>query len=97
MSDKLKTEANKAYQNGYADGYRRGAKSNKIEHMYTYPSYIPYLPVTYYTGIIMMVALFLIFIIILSHINRRPFGYITKYDGDCLLKMSSTYSAIECL
>jgi hypothetical protein len=95
MSDK--TAVNKAYQNGYADGYRRGAKSKSVEHMYGNPIYMPYLPVTYYTGVIMMLALFLIFIIILSYINRRPVGYITKYDGDCLLKLSSTYSAIECL
>jgi hypothetical protein len=99
MSDKV--VANKAYQRGYADGYRRGVKTKAktVEHMHTHPNpmYVPYLPITYYTGIILMLAMFLIFILILGFINERPIGYVTKYKGDCLLKLSSTYSAIECL
>ena len=101
MNDK--TIVNKAYQEGYANGYRRGAKSDKplngdkIEHMYVQPMYVPYLPMTYYTAVIALMALFLIFILVLSFVNERPIGYITKYRGDCLLKLSSTYSGIECV
>ena len=101
MTDK--TEINKAYQQGYADGFRRGAQKNGVEHaehkehMYGSPMYVPYLPVTYHTGVILMLTMFLIFVILLGYINQRPIGYVTKYKGDCLLKLSSTYSAIECL
>lgn len=98
MTDK--TQINKAYQQGYADGFRRGAQKNGVErkeHMYGSPMYVPYLPVTYYTGVILMLTMFLIFILLLGYINQRPIGYITKYKGDCLLKLSSIYSGIECL
>lgn len=95
---------NNSYQQGYADGYRRGAKTPKtpkVEHMYggelTEPMYVPYMPVTYYTAIILMMTMFILFILILGYINERPVGYITRYNGDCLLKLSSTYGAIECL
>lgn len=95
MSDR--TTENKAYQQGYANGYRRGNEFKRIENMYVRPMYVPYMPITYYTAVIALLAMFLIFILILSHINERPIGYVTKYKGDCLLKLSSTYSAIDCL
>jgi len=98
MSDK--TIQNKAYQSKYVSGYRRDStKSTKVEHMHNHNEhmYVPYTPVTYYTGVISILALFLIFILFLGYINHRPIGYITKYNDNCLLKLTSTYSAIECL
>lgn len=91
----------KTYQRGYAAGYRRGAQTPRIENMYgggyPEPMYVPYAPITYYTAVILMITMFLIFILILGYINERPVGYITRYNGDCLLKLSATYGAIDCL
>jgi hypothetical protein len=104
MSDK--TQANNFYQNGYADGYRRGQMSkhnnqndkDKIEHMYVHShDYIPYVPITYYTAVIILLTMFIIFILIASHLDRRPVGYVTKYKGNCLLKMSTNFSAVDCV
>lgn len=95
------TTGNKVYQKDYANGYSKdvneSSNSLKIEHMYSRPMYVPYMSITYYTAVIVLLTIFIIFILILGYINERPVGYITQYKGNCLLKLSSTYSAIECL
>ena len=99
-------EANRSYQQGYADGYRRcagnmhmrgGKKDEKMDEENQVIEGMTFFPMSYETAILFLIAIFLILIIILGYINQRPFGYATKYKDNCLLKLSTTYSGAECL
>lgn len=66
-----------------------------IEPMHLYSS--PYIIITYPTAVVMLLALFIIFVMIAMHIDKKPVTYVSNYDQDCLLKMTSSYSGVGCV
>lgn len=92
--------ANINFNRGYVEGYRR-AKSSKIipketvEPMHLYAS--PYIIITYPTAVVVLLAVFIIMILIAMHLDRRPVTYVSAYEGDCLLQLTSSYSGVGCV
>lgn len=102
MNKKLdRIVANEYYQKGYVNGYKKARYSNlnsqnqykTRENMFPVS---PYMPMSYNTAVVTLLAIFIIFVIVSYDLNYKP-GYISKYQYPCLLKISSTYSGEDCI
>lgn len=71
------------------------SNTKTIEPMHLYSS--PYIIITYPTAVVMLLALFIIFVMIAMYIDKKPVTYVSNYDQDCLLKMTSSYSGVGCV
>lgn len=71
------------------------SNTKTIEPMHLYSS--PYIVITYPTAVVTLLALFIIFVMIAMHIDKKPVTYVSNYDQDCLLKMTSSYSGVGCV
>ncbi len=55
------------------------------------------IPITYYTAVVLMLCIFIIFVLVSQYMDRKSSDYLSKYKNDCLIQMTTSYSGSDCV
>ena len=88
MNDSNQQTMQSYYQKGYAEGYKRHKNNadtrRKAEHEYMY-------------NVLIVIFIFVIFIGGVICMYGKNAGINSRYEGDCLIDLATSYQSHDCL